>query len=46
MLEKILSRSNRRRVFRLAVIPVDLTDELQLDAQSGDELQEVLNAVG
>jgi len=46
VLENILSRSNRRRVFRLAVIPDDLRDELQLDAQSRDELQEVLNAVG
>ena len=46
MLEKILSRSSRRRVFRLAVIPDDLKDELQLDAQSNHELQEILTAVG
>ena len=46
MLEKIPSRNSRRRVFRLAVIPDDLRDELQLDAQSSDELQEILNAVG
>ena len=46
MLEKILSRNSRRRVFRLAVIPDDLRDELQLDAQSNHELQEILTAVG
>ena len=46
MLETIPSRDTHRRVFRLAVIPDDLGDELQLDAQSNDELQEILTAVG
>ena len=47
MLERILSRNSRRRVFRLANIPLDdLRDELQFDAQSNDELQEILAAVG
>ena len=46
MLEEILSRNSRRRVFRLATIRDELRDELQLDAQSNDELREILTAVG
>ena len=46
MLETIPSRDTNRQVFRLAVIPDDLRDELQMDAQSNDELQEILSAVG
>ena len=47
MLETIVSRNSRRRVFRLANLPLDdLRDELQFDAQSNDELQEILAAVG
>ena len=47
MLETIVSRNSRRRVFRLANLPLDdLRDELQFDAQSNDELQQILTAVG
>ena len=47
MLQTIPTRNGRRRVFRLANIPLDaLRDELQFDAQSNDELQQILAAVG
>lgn len=46
MLETTPSRDTHRQVFRLAVIPDDLRDELQMDAQGNDELQEILATVG
>ena len=48
MLETISSQNNRRRIFRLANLPLDddFIDELELDAEGDDELREMLAAVG
>ena len=48
MLEAIPSRNSRRRIFRLANVPLDgdFIAELEIDSEGNDELREMLAAVG